>query len=91
MILVRRIKGSFRDKVASEQGLNKQVEWGLAELGGRFQALGQGGQSRWAEWAEWSRGLSWGSEGGTQGGVDERQTWPIMRTLLSGVSCIHRK
>ena len=45
MILVRRIKGSFRDKVASEQGLDKQMEWGLAELGGRFQALGQGGQS----------------------------------------------
>lgn len=91
MILVGRIKGSFKDKVASERGLDKQVERGLAELGGRFQALGQGGQSRWAEWAERPRGLSWGSEGGTQGGVDERQTWPTVRTLSSGVSCIHRK
>lgn len=54
MILVGRKKGGFRDKVASGRGLDEQVERGLAELGGRFQALGQGGQSRWAEWAEWS-------------------------------------
>lgn len=52
--MVGRIKGSFKDKVASEQGLDKQVEWELAELGGRFQALEQGRQSRWAEQAEWS-------------------------------------
>ena len=40
LFLVGRIRGSFRDKEALELGHDKQVERGLAEMGGGFQALG---------------------------------------------------
>lgn len=38
--MVGRIRGRFKDKEALELGHDKQVEWGLAEMGGGSQALG---------------------------------------------------
>ena len=35
-------KGSFKDKVASEQGLNKQVERGLGQVGWKVPGPGTG-------------------------------------------------
>lgn len=41
-VFSREDKGSFKDKVASEQGLNKQVERGLGQVGWKVPGPGTG-------------------------------------------------